>query len=342
MIKLFGKGLGLLDHPFDISSPVKISSTGLPGRIISDTSSKTDSTKSSLNIDGLYSHVQVPNSDLRKNKDETTIARQIIDHGIKPQVFSAESGRAPFETLFHDFNLEAYPFYNFWAPDELTNENDVRGDRKLEDLPRFIKVIWNIAPDLKDPEEKAKPKTVDSRHINPVIFSRELERPVTHTTRGITFTPDHLQITGFSSIKSMIANGHMSPGVLETIVEMPLHNTGVESSRAHAGTDPINMVDEDAFLTDTGMNGISIHELQGQISQVTNGIASMNSIASDGVSSNMTQVKETLVDGKTMISKSIQRGGFAQISSIHPSSPTLSLQSRTATPAMSYTVRSCI
>jgi hypothetical protein len=223
----------------------------------------------------LFSTVQLPHIDIRKNFEMLPIPRPVINTGIKPQVYSADSGPAPFETLFHDFNVEAFPFYNFWTPDELTNDRDERGDRKIEDLPRFIKVCWNPAPDLPDPQERARPKQVDKRAIRDVMFSREIERPKVVMSRGLGFSPDHLQPANFGKNKGIIANGHLAPGVLETIVDMPLHNTGIETHRTYAGRNGLDHFDEDAFLTNPAYSGISIHELQAQVSQITNGIANM-------------------------------------------------------------------
>src|SRR3990167_122908 len=64
-----------------------------------------------------------------------------------PQVLSRPSAAAPYETLFHEFDFEAIPFYNFWTDDE-EDHAEQRGERKLDEIPRFIKLVWRQAPDL--------------------------------------------------------------------------------------------------------------------------------------------------------------------------------------------------
>jgi len=345
-IKIFGKGLGITAHPFDVVNPVSIDVTSKPTKFVMDTTLKSMGTLNQpetikklmevqpfVEMGTLLSTVQLPNKDIRKNFEMFTLPRPVINTGIKPQLFSADSGNAPFETLFHDFDIEAFPSYNFWTPDELTNDRDARGDRKFEDLPRFIKVVWNAAPDLPDPHERVRPKEVDKRAIRDVMFSREIERPKVFSSRGIPFVPEHLQPANFAKNKSIIANGHLAPGVLEAMVDMPLHNTGVETHRSYAGRDTLDHFDEDAFLTNPAFVGISIHELQAQVSQVTNGIANMISIGGGGVSADLADRKASLVDGKFMIKKSSTPGGRAQIAGIHPSSPTLNFEPKMAMPS---------
>src|SRR5262249_42718882 len=117
---------------------------------------------------------------------------------VAPQYFSLESSPAPYDTLFNDFALEAFPFYNFWTPDELTNDKDAVGDRKLEDIPRFVKVVWNPAPTLPDSPILRPPQGVGKRKNKPTKFSLEVEKGVSVTYKGVAFSPDHLQPVNFS------------------------------------------------------------------------------------------------------------------------------------------------
>lgn len=342
-IKIFGKGLGVFEHPFDVVDRERISVDETKKILVNDTNRAQLGNLGTIQqirevllpaalpvFDTLYSTLPIPRGDIRQNFDMIPIPRPLQKFKITPQVYSAESSPAPFETLFHDFEIEAFPFYNFWTPDELTNDRDERGNRKIEDLPRFIKVTWNSAPNLPDPEERVIPKPMDVRPIFPILFSHENIRPLVFTLKGISFTPEHLQPSGFSLIKGVIGNGYLAPGVLETVVEMPLHNTGIESHRTFANTDPIHHFDEDMFLTHPDMEGISVHELKAQINQLTNGIANMSTPTPPGVSTNLAGRKANLVDGKYMMSKAIEPGGFMQLTSIHPSSPSISLKSKTA------------
>lgn len=344
MIKLFGKGLGVFDHPFDTGAAPSLESITRP-TINRDTTvrllgslDRPDVIKELTAIrppvvqDSLQSHVQLPTKDIRRNFDLIDLPRPVINTRIRPQLFSADSGHAPFETLFHDFSIEAFPFYNFWTHDERTNDRDERGDRKLEDIPRFIKVTWNIAPDLPDPEIKVRPRPVTHRPIKPVSFAREIEKPQGFVKKGVHFTPEHLQPGGFSKIKGIIANGHMAPGVIEAVVDLPLKNLG---SQVHdvRSSDPINHFDEDAFLTNPKFAGISIHELRSQVNQVTNGLAAMSAVVKEGVAADMAMSKEQLVDGKFIMNKARTPGGFMTLTGVHPSSPSLGFSARTAMPA---------
>lgn len=312
-IKIFGKGLGVT-----IGDSTEQTSAG---RIVQSGKTRTLVSRS----DNLHTTLQMPADDSRRSVTTTVRLRHTIDTGIKPKVFSAESGEAPFETLFHDFNLEAFATYNFWTPDELTNARDELGNRKLADVPRYIRLQWAVAPNLSDPIDRLKAKDVRARDIRPVIFSREHERPNVFQAKGIGFTPEHLQLEGFKKIKGIIANGHLAPGVVEAIVDIHMKSAGVQSSNSQM----TNRIDEDAFLTDPDFAGYSIHEMISQMNQVTDGIASMAN-SSEGVGSDMMAQKEELVDGKFTISRSMKSGGKMDLTSVHPSSPSLGYSSRTA------------
>lgn len=329
MIKVFGKGLGQVDHPFSVSDPVQIQGSSTPVNVERD----QNLFKTGLPTQGdsdpglLRSTLQMPREDVSKEfVTETTFNNPAIGLrlNIRPKVFSAVSGQVPFETLFHDFNIEVFPFYNFWVPDELTNNRDARGERKLEDVPRFIKVTWDIAPDLPDPDHKI-PKRVNKRTIKSIIFAQELQRPNVFRAKGVDFTPKHLQPEGLTSIKSAIANGHMAPGVLEAIVDLPLPSAGLVQPLPSIG------IDEDVFLNDQNTRGISIHELRAQTLQVTNGTLAHSAIGRDGVSPSLGAAKAGLVDSQFNISKSPGFGGSMNIQGVQRSSPNISLSSKTAT-----------
>ncbi len=311
-IKTFG-GLGQVDVP---------TATGGKGTVTTNRDVKTDN---------LHTSLQLPPGKILRGEEPIRQIRPEVDIGIKPRVFSQESGLAPFETLFDDFRLEARPVYNFWTPDELTNDRDERGNRKLDDIPRYITLTWSTAPDLQDPADRIRAKDVRARDIRPVIFSREIERKNVFNVKGMGFTPEHLQLDGFAKIKAMIADGHMAPGVIEGVVDIAVKSTGVHPQKTLT-----NLVDEDAFLTNPDYTGLSIHEMIAQVNQVSDGIASMAN-ASEGVGEDVRKRKEELVDGKFTMSKSMTPGGKMGVSSVHPSSPSLGFSSRTAVPARQST-----
>ena len=356
-IKLFGKGLGIFDHPFDVGDRARIDPDQDKMSVIVDTTrpvpgalSTNSQIRDALQVrpqirppgDGLFMTIQQPTPDIRNNFDILYVPRPTTMVKITPQLYSQYSAPAPFETLFHDFDIQAFPYYNFWTPDELTNDKDEPGNRKFEDMPRFIKVFWTPAPNLPDPEERLAPRTADIRPISPTIFSKENIRPKVFIQKGVAFTPDHLQAIGFSKIKGIIGNGYLAPGVLETVVEMPLNNTGLETEKTFTQTDPINHIDEDTFLTHPDLQGVAIHELQGQVLQLTNGIANMATPTPPSTSPDLAAGQQAMVDGKFMISKSIRPGGFTQITSIQSSSPSISFMTRTAIPARKEVVDNVI
>ncbi len=169
--------------------------------------------------------------------------------------------------------------------------------------------------------------------MKPVLFSKQSTKPNVFNRKGVSFAPEHLQPAGFSQIKSILANGFLAPGVLETMVEMPLGNLAGQDYRNSSQIDPVENFDEDAFLTDPEMSGISVHELKAQINQVTNGIAGMSTPSPDATSADLEEMKRELVDGKFVTNKSLRPGGFMRVSSVHPSSPSISFKTRTAQPA---------
>lgn len=221
--------------------------------------------------------------------------------------YSAESGNASFETLFDDFFIEAFPYYNFWTEDESVNDKDELGNRDLNNVPRFIKVAWNITPDIVDNDRLLD---VSKRNIKPVIFSRELERKNVFYNKGISFSPKHLQTDGFLSIKHVTANGYISPGTLNARVELPLSSIGFNQK---------DKIDEDAFLTNQEFEGTSINELKSQLRQLDSGVArSVYNSYKDNFD----------VTNNTLLRKSSR--GMMKVTNVDPSSLPMSLYIRTA------------
>lgn len=240
------------------------------------------------------------------------------------QLLSEESAIAPYETIFDDFHVEAYPFYNFWVPDERKNGSEERGLRDLEDIPRFIKVTWVRAPDLQSGDnQRLNPPSVSTRSGNSKLGMHS-KNGYSFLTKGIAFNPEHLNKNNFSLIRSSIANGYITPGVLEAVVEMPLHNTVIDSHRTHAKTSHIHHIDEDSFLTNNSMKGISLHELKANVVQMTNGVVNSAKI------SKKSKGDKKLFDGKFSVARSPFAGGNMQIDGVHSSSPSISMTSRTA------------
>lgn len=243
------------------------------------------------------------------------------------QLVSEESSIAAFESIFDNFVLEVYPFYNYWTQDERKNGSEERGGRNLDELPRFIKVTWNRAPDM--PRPLSQQLTLPSVGIRTQQKNKggQANKGFSFLSKGITFSPEHLSPKGFPLIRQSLANGHIGPGTVETVIEMPLHNTGLDSHKTHAKTSHIHHIDEDAFLTHADMRGISLHELKANVTQLTNGIVNSARVAKASKNAG------TLFRGKFSIGKSPFAGGNIQLDGVHPSSPALSMVARTAVSA---------
>lgn len=317
MAKLFGKGLGIEDS--SMGSSLSVDTQLLKSNNLSSNQDLTDA---------LFTTQQLTSDRIEKGGDQVQFANPVLNLLRRPQLKTEMSSPAPFETLYNDFDLQAYPFYNFWTPDETTNDRDGIQLRNLEDVPRYIKLSWIPAPDLKDPEEKQVPKTVGTRTIEPIIFSREIEKPSGFRVKGLSFSPEHLQIKGFETAKSMLANGSIAPGVIESVVDLPLTSTKLQNDKIFS---PTSNVDEDSFLTNESYAGISIHELEAQVNQLVDPIASIASLDLSMMSPALASKKSELVDGKVLMSSTSRSGGTMKISSVHPSSPTLSLTANTST-----------
>jgi len=327
MIKLFGKGLGVFNDVTDVGSNevgiIRDTRAKLLGNLNGNlkTTEGFGSTPSISGL-GLTTTIQGNSGDIRRNSGGRSLPVKAL--GIVPQVFSAESGEAPFETFFHDFDLQAFPFYNFWTPDETKNDITERGNRDLSDIPRFIKLTWNPAPDLQDPEEKLKPRRADIRDIKPVVFSGEIDKPIVFANKGIQFLPEHLQKVGFKKIKGILANGYMAPGVLEAIVELYFSNTSEAKSINSANK--LLHIDEDSFLSNPNTTGIAVHEMKSQIHQLVNFSREMRDVSSE-----LIDVKSELYDGKSSATKTTTNGGKIKIATSNPDSPSLSITANTAT-----------
>lgn len=300
-INKFTLGLGIIQHPFDIGGHVSITQvTHVPApggtRMNLVVDHAAIATLGNMNIPSKipYQSINVPppapitivpapthippaplpgplSAIGRVAVPRSSVGPTSYVPDIQPQTYSADSLPAPFETIHHDFKVEAVPFYNFWTDDETTNDREDRGDRNLDDVPRFIKVSWVTAPVLTG-QTRLGPSDVTKRQTRPVKFGTEAEKPFTVSIKGITFAPDHLQPQNFSEILSHLANGHIFPGVIHATIEMPLHNTGLDSHMVHAQTDSFHHIDEDAFLTHPSTKGVSIHELRSNVHQLTNGV----------------------------------------------------------------------
>lgn len=326
-IKVFG-GLG---SSVDTSQTTSATSVAIPGTsesgVIQRDTATGQSGQAGADQTVLQTTVQTQSENLPVAQFNQAQPSDIqMNTGVRPQVFSAKSGQVPFETLFDQFDIQVQPVYNFWVRDEQTNDRDERGERKLEDIPRYIRITWLPAPDLADPDARL-PKRVNKKASKSVLFAQELDRASVFRAKGVDFAPSHLQPDGLSKVKASIANGHVAPGVINAIVDLPLVNAGlVQPAQA-------NIIEEDVFLNDPEMTGVSSHELRAQQLQLTNSAIAAGAIGRDGISDNLVQRKVALVDGKFSISKATSPGGTLAIQSVHSSSPVISMYPKTAVPS---------
>jgi hypothetical protein len=236
-----------------------------------------------------------------------------------------ESGQATFETIFHDFDIEVFPTYNYWVPDEQTNDTQAAGDRHLDDIPRFNRIVWNPAPDLAK-QYAVKPATNKPVDRKPVQFGTEMQRPIAVTTKGIKFTPQHLN--DFALIKQSLANGHISPGTVHAVVDMPGNTSGI--ANPVVSTEPYAYLDEDTFLQHPDFQGLSFEELKSNIHSLTNGVMYAGRVNNEAISAGSSDDKANLFSGKFAIEKPPTQGGFMFIQGVHASSPPLGFRARTA------------
>ena len=198
-------------------------------------------------------------------------------------IVSRESDNAAFDTFFHDFNLTCQPSLNFWTSDELTNDKDEVGNRKIEELPRYISINWTPAPDLA-PETRVKKINVDSD----MGGSKTTEK-----VNGVQFTPEHLN--NFEIPLKSLANGYISPGTLHAVVDIPKNSSGLsDQTKTYVNFADI---DENLFLEHPDTVGVSINELITQLHTRDNSLRKIAKISATPMSSIGT-VKNTVAAGK--------------------------------------------
>jgi hypothetical protein len=238
---------------------------------------------------------------------------------VSPLILSEESQMAPADTFFRDFRLEAIPRYNFWTEDEITNDRVELGNRKLEDVPRYIKLVWDPAPDLGGDPLKV-PKT--KQHKDSPLGRRQI------SIGGITFSPVHLKDDNFAVVRNATANGFISPGTLASIVEVVRDDGGIVSA-INGNLLASDLIDEDEFLTHPDMRGVDLHELRFNLLQTSDPISDSLKFG-NGLDESGEAYRRELFEGKTMVSKPNSSQDILNLSTTDPSQPSLSLNVKTA------------
>lgn len=350
MIKIFS-GLGTFSHPFDVeghASSATVDNSPFFGTtdvtVVVDHAARSPlgTMNNPSALVGALSNVPSsfqPNRPALPAPVFTTTLGEAVHGGVKyppilstvpqvdPEVLSQESGPATYDTLFHDFDIQCFPVYNFWVADEETNDTEDVGDRQLDDIPRYIRVNWVPAPDL-SMQYRVRGGQAKRRRVNPVIFGSEIDRSQAVVSKGITFVPDHLN--NFSLVKQSLANGFVSPGTVHSVVELQ-HNATTNSDPI-VSTDDHDYIDEDTFLQHPDFDGISLEELRSNVHSLTNGVTYAGRLAAELVSPDTSPDQANMFSGKFSIEKPPESGGIIHMNGIaaDSGSPVLSVHAAVA------------
>ena len=252
------------------------------------------------------------------------------------KVTSQDSGIGPFETLYHDLRFEAIPFYNFWEKDEETSTPDA-GNMDPSELPRFIKLAWDPAPDLKDPQafnkrqlENQMPDAHSSfTQLSPFGFGSTAI--VGTTVEGVSFMPDSLQPSNFKENALQLSNGYLFSGIVEAVTTVPT-GTVIAPPRPTSV-----LIDEDDYLLNHGYWwGIPFMEVNSALWRRRSTLYGLQTIFYNRTySKTATTQKQYFFDGQFGL-LSVPQSGRLIISSESSNSPSISAYSRVATTSRTY------
>jgi hypothetical protein len=240
------------------------------------------------------------------------------------KIFSQDSGVAPYETFFHDFDFEAYSFFNFWTADEASNDTlTLQENEDINNMPRFVKLVWRQAPDL--PEEK---DAYDK--ISPPSLNRSSQGPLMHGNKqqfiveGIKYSPDQLSPKQFSEVSTALANSDIAPGVIKSVVSLPLVSAGITR------LPPPYRVDLDTWYSNDESRGKSISNVRNTFNNRSSGIFNLVKHYKSGVSAKNAASFNEMFSGQFSATPSSFVNRKSVISSANPNSPALSLRSNPA------------
>lgn len=309
-------GLGFINNPYDISGLATVADVvGKAARIVVDHTKGSDEGVSRLtNLSS--SPVSISRNPLAPWAPEKSQNHPLLVPEATPLVMSKESALASCETLFRGFDLQCFVFYNFWTPDEETNDEQDVGDRRLEDVPRFIKLSWRKAPDL--PGDPLKDNDGTRRKVQPLNRS--------FSARGVNFEPDHLQLENFQLPRSSTANGFLSPGTITGIIEIPENDVHVMVDKI---LDQSDLVDEDAFLDHPETDGVDIFELKLNAQQANDPMLQASALGMEGMDPTIAAQKSEHFDGGYSVQRPVSSGDAFKIGGIDPDSA-ISMDSQTA------------
>ena len=233
------------------------------------------------------------------------------------KVVSQESGIAPFDTLWHDFDLQALPVYNFWEQNEET-DSSTRETQEIVDLPRFVKLTWMQAPDVHDPDlfkkramSRGGPGT-RSEFIKLSPFGFGANMIVGVNSQGSNFTPPHLQPESFAENVEKCANGFVSSGVVRTVATSPIAAvTTPKNPTSH-------VIDEDSFLENHHKWwGVSFSELNYSVLRRQSGIVGTQQLFRKGMSKQSQKNSDALVQGQFSVTPfNTSRKGSSMVAAV--------------------------
>ena len=254
---------------------------------------------------------------------------QTVEESLPARILSQESGFAPFETLFHDFQLSAEAVYNFWEQDEETSVI-ARGVQIVEDIPRYVRLKWNKAPEIIDPLHVQKNglggMQPDVRNTNVTSFGLGSVETVGVTSMGMLWTPPTLQPDNFEQIANSISNGYIAPGVIEAVVSVPPETVTASPMPSS------QLIDEDEFLSHAeNFEGISYSEINAAAwrwESRTFG-SQQKPLKNSQLSPGSIRDADTYIGNQFVISPQSQ--GTLDLKAVGSQGPALSLEGNTAT-----------
>lgn len=253
----------------------------------------------------------------------------------QPQSWSTESGVYTHDTFFNEFELQVDPVYNFWTADELTNDRQTKGSRELSEIPRYIRLQWESAPDLnsRNLDNKVDVNEIDftKKNKTPVKYSSQIADRGAVVKKGTTFKVPHLN--DFTIGKNATANGYITPGAIRASVEV--HDTvmGLGSDILPDRLEGINHIDESAFLSNPDTKGLSIGELTAMVGTLTDSANAATEM--EPLNESNREIYDGLFKGNYSVLFPSTSAGKMRVSGVSPAESLLSIAMKVPTPASS-------
>lgn len=227
-----------------------------------------------------------------KKERKPTIGEPLIDLDKIPGEFvekaidnrqvivSQESEFGSFETLFNDFKFNVEPVYNFYVEDEEENFLTTIKDLKLDDIPRYNLLTWDVAPKNKTSKNK-----LPSSKYHKGTLNIDDKRKNLSSIRGMEFEKNT------TSKDIAPANPYVSPGTIDVILQRKeIVNNEIKNS-----------INENDFLEDESLSGFSIQDIELQRNVIDNGFLNSQKNVLGVIKKNQKNDKENFVEDKLII-----------------------------------------